>query len=92
MIGCHLFLFFWPESWLFLPSGVGKSYQFHTSTLDPLTTATVNLGSSFPIDFNLKWMDDSGNLQMMRFLPALVSETPQRCLYLPLILNGLSSI
>ena len=74
------------------PAGVGKSYQFHTSTLDPLTTGTVNLGSSFPIDFNLKWMDSLGNLQMMRFLPALVSETPQRCSYLPLILNGLSLI
>ena len=74
------------------PAGVGKSFQFHTSTLDPLTTGTVNLGSPFPIDFNLKWMDGSGNLQMMRFLPALVSETPQRCSYLPLILNGLSSM
>jgi hypothetical protein len=71
------------------PAGVGKSFQFHTSTLNPLTTGTVNLGSPFPIDFNLKYMDSSGNLQMMRFLPALVSETPQRCSYLPLILNGL---
>ena len=74
------------------PAGVGKSYQFHTSTLDPSTTATVNLGSPYPIDFNLKYMDSAGNLQMMGFLPALVSETPQRCLYLPLILNGLSPI
>ena len=74
------------------PEGIGKSYQFNTSTLDPSTTGTANLGSAFPIDFSLKWMDGSGNLQMMRFLPALVSETPQRCLYLPLILNGLSLI
>ena len=74
------------------PAGLGKSYQFHTSTLDPLTTGIISLSSSFPIDFNLKYMDSAGNLQMMRFLPALVSETPQRCSYLPLILNGLSSI
>jgi hypothetical protein len=69
------------------PAAVGKSYEFHTSTLDPATTGTANLGSAFPIDFNLKWMDSSGNLQMLRFLPALVSETPQLSLYLPLILR-----
>lgn len=69
------------------PQGYGKSYEFHTSTLDPLNTVTVNLGSSFPIDFNLKYMDSSGNLQMLRFLPVLVSENKNCSLYLPLILR-----
>ncbi|MFH1155200.1 MAG: IPTL-CTERM sorting domain-containing protein [Pseudomonadota bacterium] len=72
-----------PEGWYFLdigggsdmgPAGTGKSFEFHTGTLLPADVATRNLGSSFPIDFNLKYMDDSGDLQMLHFEPAILSE------------------
>lgn len=57
------------------PAGVGKSYEIHTYAVQPSDCLVSNVGSTYTSDFNLKWMDSSGNLQMLRFLPAIVSET-----------------
>jgi hypothetical protein len=50
------------------PAGVGRSYEFHTKPL-AVADAALSLGSSFAVDFILKWMDSTGNLQILRFLP-----------------------
>jgi hypothetical protein len=52
----------------------GKSYQFITQSLNNLIT---NLNSSYIVQFNLKWMDAQGNLQMISFFPSIASESFQ---------------
>jgi hypothetical protein len=52
----------------------GLSYIFHTDTLTG-SPKTGNLGSSYPIDFGLRFMDSKHNIDEFRFLPKLVSET-----------------
>jgi hypothetical protein len=37
-------------------------------------SAPEGIGTSFPIDFNLKWIDNQGNLQQMRILPLVYRE------------------
>jgi len=56
------------------PAGTGRSFEFHTSESDPADSPAENLGSAFPVDFNLKYMDSEGNLHMLHFEPAIVSE------------------
>jgi hypothetical protein len=46
----------------------GLSWQFHTAALSVADSA-LSLGSSFAIDFSYKYVDGSGNLQELRFLP-----------------------
>ena len=54
------------------PAGVGKSYEF---ICDALTNWTTGITSSYAVQFMLKWMDSSGNLQMISYYPSLVTET-----------------
>lgn len=53
------------------PGGVGKSYEF---ICDALTNRTTRITSSYAVQFMLKWMDSSGNLQMISYSPSIVSE------------------
>jgi hypothetical protein len=55
------------------PASVGKSYVFHTDLLPEANIA--NLNSTYTLDFALRWMDSSGNLHELQFLPKLISET-----------------
>ncbi len=48
--------------------GTGKSFEFHTYAVAPSKYLVSNVGSAYTSDFNLKWLDSSGNLQMLRFL------------------------
>lgn len=50
------------------PAGIGASYVFHTSTL-VVAASALSAGSTFATDFSFKWMDASGNLQELKFLP-----------------------
>jgi hypothetical protein len=71
--------------WLDIDGGSdmgGYSYTFRTQAL---ACQTQNLGSSFPVDFQLQYLDPSINLvQEIRFLPRLLSEEYlRRRTYLP---------
>lgn len=57
------------------PAGIGKSYIFHTSTMAAENANTADLGSSYPSDFALRWMDGKGDIYEMDFMPGLLSET-----------------
>ena len=46
----------------------GRSFQFHTSAL-VVADPALSLGSAFATDFGVKWMDDKGTLQELKFLP-----------------------
>jgi hypothetical protein len=72
------------EGWYFLdtfngadlgPPGFGLSYHFHTALFAATDSKVTDLGSSYPFDFALRWMDAAGNLKEFRFLPKLLSET-----------------
>jgi hypothetical protein len=52
----------------------GKSFHFHTERFDPVTVKTTDLGSTFALDFALRWTDDSGNIREFQFLPRLAGE------------------
>jgi hypothetical protein len=52
----------------------GKSFYFHTSNLDSSMTNTNDLGSSYPADFAIRYMDDFGDIKELAFTPLLLSE------------------
>ena len=54
------------------PQGFGKSYHL---ICNALVNYVTNVTGSYPVKFNLKWMDSSGNLQMISYFPSLVTET-----------------
>lgn len=56
------------------PAGIGKSFEFIT---DALSNRTTYLTGAYPVQFMLKWMDLSGNLQMISYFPSIVSESFQ---------------
>jgi len=49
----------------------GKSYHFHTESI---TSGVEDLGSSFPVDCDIEWMDAQGDLQELRFFPEVIGE------------------
>ncbi len=55
----------------------GFTYQLKTSCFDPSRVRTAALGSSFVTSFSAMYMDGGGQLQELRFTPALASETFQ---------------
>ncbi|MCX6225753.1 MAG: T9SS type A sorting domain-containing protein, partial [Bacteroidia bacterium] len=57
------------------PAGFGKSYTFHTGTMNAADAKTADLGSSYPVDFTFRLVGTSGNLHELAFLPKLISET-----------------
>lgn len=52
----------------------GKSFHFHTSDLDSTASNIADLGSSYPIDFAIRYMDDYGDIKELAFTPLLLSE------------------
>ena len=76
------------QYWLDINGGSdlgGASFFFKTSQITPVLTR--NLGSSFPTEFRVKFMDGNSQLEEFIILPRIVSETllPNVNLYLPLI-------
>ncbi len=63
----------------------GLSYEIFTSDRNPAEALTRNLNSTFATGFNLKYMDGSGNLNLLSFLPGLSQEQfiPNTTLYFP---------
>lgn len=55
------------------PAGYGKSCEMHCAPLNPKTW-TLGGNSSFVTNFELKWMDASGNLQKITIKPSLIQE------------------
>ena len=53
----------------------GFTYRFKTSCLDPASVRTGAFGGSFVTTFSLMYMDAGNQLQELRFLPALASES-----------------
>ena len=65
------------QYWLDINGGSdmgGATYHFHTQCLSPV--ATEHWGTSFAIDFQIEFFDAQGQIQDIRFLPALASEGP----------------
>jgi hypothetical protein len=61
----------------------GYSYMLKTQALDCLTR---NLGSSFPVEFQILYYLPGDNLvHEIHFLPRLLSETPPNLVFLPLV-------
>jgi hypothetical protein len=80
------------QYWLDINGGSdmgGVTYYFRTSQLAPVLT--MNLGSSFPTEFRIKFMDGNNQLEEFIVLPRVVSEkfTPgqYKYVYLPLIIR-----
>jgi hypothetical protein len=67
------------------PAGVGKAYVFHTAPINAPSVSTDNLGSSFPTDFGLRWMDSQGNVHQLQFSPSVLDEiyTPSKPVITP---------
>ena len=65
------------QYWLDINGGSdmgGVSYHFHTLRLSPVQTE--HWGDSFATDFQIEFTDSQGQIQDIRFLPALASEGP----------------
>jgi hypothetical protein len=53
------------------PAGVGRSYEMECH---PLAGRVEGPSGTYVTAFHLKWMDTAGNLKVLRFYPALISE------------------
>ncbi len=80
------------QYWLDINGGSdmgGRTFYFRTSQIAPVKTK--NLGSSFPTEFRIKFMDSGGQLDEFMVLPRIISETftpaQNNKVYLPLILR-----
>ena len=76
------------QYWLDINGGSdlgGASFFFKTSQITPVLSG--NLGSSFPSEFRVKFMDSNSQLEEFIILPRIISETliPPINLYLPII-------
>ena len=52
----------------------GKSYHFHTGEMDSSFANTSDFGSSYPVDFAIRYMDEMGQVREIAFTPSLISE------------------
>ncbi len=68
----------------------GRSFQFHTSAL-VVADPALGLGSSFATDFSVKYMDSSGSLQELKFLPYAEGTFTPNNANLPVIAGAISA-